>query len=125
MDKWTMQLEAIREDFSVKPAESRRLFRVLSDVGITAGNRTFCILKGALNGGLDIPHGDEKFAGSNKEEKPLDSDVHRKGQMAAYMRVWMEEESKKHQSHFTEYNKRKSESNDIEEIRLKDFPHST
>ena len=47
--------------------------------------------QGALDGGLDIPHSDKRFAGFSKDSKQLDVDVHRKyifgGHVAAYMRV--------------------------------------
>ncbi|KAG5095288.1 hypothetical protein JHK84_050876 [Glycine max] len=60
---------------SVEPAESKRPFRALLDVGLiktTTGNRVFGALKGALDGGLDIPHNDKRFAGFDKEKKELD-----------------------------------------------------
>lgn len=44
-----------------------------------------------MDGGLDIPHSDKRFAGFSKDSKQLDVDVHRKyiygGHVAAYMRV--------------------------------------
>ena len=50
------------------------------------------IAQGALDGGLDIPHSEKRFAGFSKESKQLDPEVHRKyiygGHIAAYMRVW-------------------------------------
>ncbi|GLT71150.1 hypothetical protein SLA2020_431870 [Shorea laevis] len=62
-------VEATGEDYSVEPAESRRPFRALLDVGLirtTTGNRVFGALKGALDGGLDIPHSEKRFAGLEK-----------------------------------------------------------
>lgn len=51
----------------------------------------FVWLQGALDGGLDIPHSDKRFAGFDKEKKELDAEVHRKyifgGHVAAYMKV--------------------------------------
>jgi len=48
-------------------------------------------LQGALDGGLDIPHSDKRFAGFDKDKKELDADVHRKyvfgGHVASYMKV--------------------------------------
>ena len=48
-------------------------------------------LQGALDGGLDIPHSDKRFAGFKKDDKQLDADVHRKyifgGHVVSYMRV--------------------------------------
>lgn len=50
--------------------------------------------QGALDGGLDIPHSEKRFAGFAKDSKQLDADVHRKylygGHVAAYMRVSVE-----------------------------------
>ncbi|GKV53758.1 hypothetical protein SLEP1_g60273, partial [Rubroshorea leprosula] len=109
------------EDFSVEPTENRRPFRALLDVGLiktTTGNRVFGALKGALDGGLDIPHSDKRFAGFGKESKRLDAEVHHKyiygGHVAAYMRTLMEDEPEKYQSHFSEYVKREIEADDLE-----------
>ena len=56
------------------------------------------ILQGALDGGLDIPHSEKRFAGFAKDDKQLDADVHRKyifgGHVAGYMRVRMERSSR-------------------------------
>ena len=35
----------------------------------------FAALKGALDGGLDIPHSEKRFVGYSKEGKDLDSEV--------------------------------------------------
>lgn len=48
-------------------------------------------MQGALDGGLDIPHSEKRFAGFKKDDKQLDAEVHRKyifgGHVASYMRV--------------------------------------
>ncbi|MBA0579431.1 hypothetical protein Gorai_021688, partial [Gossypium raimondii] len=110
-------VEATGDDFTVEPAESRRPFRALLDVGLvrtTTGNRVFSVLKGALDGGVDIPHSEKRFAGFNKDSKQLDPEVHRKyiygGHVAAYMKMSPE----KYQSHFSEYIKRGIEPDSIE-----------
>ncbi|KAI5438922.1 hypothetical protein KIW84_024591 [Lathyrus oleraceus] len=59
-----------RNDVLMPAADSRRPFRALLDVGLvytTTGNRVFGALKGALDGGLDIPHSDKRFAGFYKK----------------------------------------------------------
>lgn len=116
-------VEATGEDFYVEPAESRRPFRALLDVGLirtTTGNRVFGALKGALDGGLDIPHSEKRFAGFSKDSKQLDAEVHRKyiygGHVAAYMRTLMEDEPEKYQSHFSEYIKRGLGPDNVEEM---------
>ncbi|KAI8014893.1 60S ribosomal protein L5 [Camellia lanceoleosa] len=82
--------------------ESRRPFRALLDVGLlrtTTGNHVFGAIKGALDGGLDIPHSDKRFAGFSKDSKQLDAEVHRKyiygGHVSAYMATLMEDEPEK------------------------------
>ncbi|XP_038995418.1 60S ribosomal protein L5-like isoform X1 [Hibiscus syriacus] len=114
-------VEATGEDFSVEPAETRRPFRALLDVGLvktTTGNRVFGVLKGALDGGIDIPHSEKRFAGFNKDSKQLDPEVHRKyiycGHVASYMRTLIEDEPEKYQSHFSEYIKRGLEAESLE-----------
>lgn len=73
-----------------------------------------------MDGGLDIPHSDKRFAGYKKEDKQLDAEVHRKyifgGHVAAYMRTLTEDEPEKYQSHFVEYIKRGIEPDDLEEL---------
>ncbi|CAA0820661.1 60S ribosomal protein L5-2 [Striga hermonthica] len=116
-------VEATGEDYSVEPAETRRPFRALLDVGLlrtTTGNRVFGALKGALDGGLDIPHSDKRFAGFNKDNKQLDPEVHRKyiygGHVAAYMNTLMEDEPEKYQSVFSQYIKKGVEADNIEAL---------
>ncbi|KZV51649.1 hypothetical protein F511_29065 [Dorcoceras hygrometricum] len=122
-EEYEGNVEATGEDYSVEPAESRRPFRALLDVGLirtTTGNRVFGALKGALDGGLDIPHSDKRFPGFDKEKKQLDPDVHRKyiygGHVTAYMNILMEDEPEKYQSHFSEFIKKGIEPDTIEEM---------
>ncbi|XP_047336178.1 60S ribosomal protein L5-1-like [Impatiens glandulifera] len=122
-DEYVGNVEASGEDFSVEPAESRRPFRALLDVGLirtTTGNCVFGALKGALDGGLDIPHSDKRFAGFSKESKQLDADLHHKyiygGHVAAYMRTLIEDEPEKYQTHFSKYIKQGVDADSIEEL---------
>ncbi|CAA7023694.1 unnamed protein product [Microthlaspi erraticum] len=116
-------LEATGEDYSVEPTDSRRPFRALLDVGLirtTTGNRVFGALKGALDGGLDIPHSDKRFAGFNKENKSLDAEVHRNyifgGHVSNYMKLLTEDEPEKFNTHFSQYVKSGVDAENIEEL---------
>ncbi|WVZ95513.1 hypothetical protein U9M48_041266 [Paspalum notatum var. saurae] len=116
-------VEATGEDYSVEPADERRPFRALLDVGLvrtTTGNRVFGALKGALDGGLDIPHSDKRFAGFKKDEKQLDAELHRKyiygGHVADYMRILADEEPEKYQAHFCEYIKKGIDADGMEAL---------
>ncbi|XP_050896820.1 60S ribosomal protein L5 [Lathyrus oleraceus] len=122
-EEYEGNVEATGEDYSVEPADSRRPFRALLDVGLaktTTGNRVSGALKGALDGGLDIPHSDKRFAGFDKEKQELDAEVHRKyifgGHVSAYMKTLIEDEPEKYQTHFSEYIKKGIEADELEEL---------
>ncbi|KAL6189468.1 hypothetical protein ACLB2K_040857 [Fragaria x ananassa] len=122
-EEYEGNLEATGEDFSVEPGENRRPFRALLDVGLvrtTTGNRVFGALKGALDGGIDVPHSEKRFAGFSKDSKSLDAETHRKyiygGHVAAYMGTLIEDEPEKYQTHFSEYIKKGIEAEGIEEL---------
>ncbi|KAL2928829.1 60S ribosomal protein L5 [Bienertia sinuspersici] len=77
-------------------------------------------VEGALDGGLDIPHSDKRFAGFSKDSKSLDPEVHRKyiygGHVSSYMKTLMEDEPEKYQSHFSEFIKRGINPDNLEEL---------
>jgi len=93
--------EVTGEDYHVEPNfGSPAPFRALLDVGLvrtTTGARVFGALKGACDGGIDIPHNDRRFPGSKKEGEEFkgDPEVVRKyifgGHVADYMRALAEE----------------------------------
>lgn len=91
-------------------SDERRPFRAVLDVGIrdtTTGACVFGALKGAVDGGLDIPHSEKRFPGYDREEKEYDADSHRAhifGQhVADYMRHLQEENPEKYAKHFSRY----------------------
>lgn len=56
------------------------MFRCHLDVGLartTTGARVFGALKGAADGGLNIPHSTKRFPGYDTESKSFNADVHR------------------------------------------------
>jgi len=60
--------------------ESQFPFKAILDVGLartTTGARVFGVLKGAVDGGLAVPHSPSRFPGFNKEKESLDAKVHR------------------------------------------------
>merc|ERR1712037_653687 len=55
-------------------------FRACLDVGLartSTGAKVFAAMKGAVDGGLDIPHSEKRFPGYDAESKELNADVHR------------------------------------------------
>lgn len=99
------------EDFNVQEiANEPRPFRANLDVGLnrtTTGARVFAALKGATDGGLNIPHSEKRFVGYNSETKELDASVLRKyifgGHVSEYMQKLSEENPEKYKKQFSQY----------------------
>ncbi|CAD6212906.1 unnamed protein product [Miscanthus lutarioriparius] len=76
--------------------------------------------EGALDGGLDIPHSEKRFAGFKKDDKQLDADIHRKyiygAHVTDYMKNLAEEEPEKYQPHFSEFIQKGIEAEDMEAL---------
>lgn len=100
-------------------------FRAFLDVGLartSTGARVFGALKGACDGGLDIPHNGRRFPGSyvedgNHEQNP---DKHRDyifGQhVANYMRELKEEDEEAFNKQFARYVKNGVSADDLEDM---------
>ncbi|KAK9791578.1 hypothetical protein WJX73_000136 [Symbiochloris irregularis] len=109
-DTYTGVEEATGEDYNVEEDGDKRPFRCLLDTGLkrtSTGSKVFAALKGATDGGLDIPHSDKRFVGYNAEDKSLDAEVLKKyiygGHVAAYMEELQEESPEKYQTHFAAF----------------------
>jgi len=90
--------------------EEVRPFKCFLDVGLrrtTTGARVFAAMKGASDGGLFIPHSENRFPGYDKESKSLDSETLRNyiygGHIADYMRHLEEKDNEKYKRHFSQY----------------------
>merc|ERR1719316_635113 len=72
-DGEVVSTEAGKKTYFVEELDDdKRPFKCLLDVGVTTtttGHRVFAALKGASDGGLDIPHNHKRFAGYDKEAK--------------------------------------------------------
>ncbi|CAM9579860.1 unnamed protein product [Ascophyllum nodosum] len=103
--------------------EERRPFKALLDVGVrttSTGNRVFGCMKGAADGGLDIPHNEKRFPGYDRDTKSYDAEVHRDriygAHIAEYMEYLTEEDEAKYKEHFAEYIKNEITFDDIEDM---------
>jgi len=90
--------------------DDKKPFRCLLDVGCrttSTGCRVFGALKGAADGGLDIPHSEKRFPGYDRDAKQYDADMHRErifgGHVSEYMEYLEEEDNAKYQTHFAAY----------------------
>jgi len=103
------------EDFNVEPSEDEdaaKPFKALLDVGLqrtTAGARIFGVLKGATDGGIDVPHNDHRFPGSKREggEWSTSPETHRKYifglHIAEYMKSLSSENEEAYNTQFKRY----------------------
>jgi len=101
----------------------RRPFRAYLDVGLartTTGARIFGVLKGAVDGGLNIPHSDRRFPGFDEESKKLDAAVHRNyifgGHVADYMKHLAGEDEEAFKTQFSQFIKNGVTADNIDSI---------
>merc|ERR1712134_89062 len=85
-------------------------FHALLDVGLkrtTIGSKIFAAMKGAFDGGLEIPHNEKKFYGYDADEKEYDAEANRErilgGHVATYMNSLEEEEPGEFAEKFKKY----------------------
>jgi len=97
------------------------------DIGLaraSTGANIFAVLKGAVDGGLNVPHSERRFRGwdssANDGEGDYDPEVHRDSifgkPVADYMRLLKEENEEAYQKQFSRYIKEGINADDLEEI---------
>jgi large subunit ribosomal protein L5e len=98
-------------------------FRCFLDLGLrrtTTGSRIFGVLKGALDGGLDIPHSTKRFYGYKKEKKNYDAKAHRDRifgkHIASYMKTLQGEDADQYKKLFSQFIKHGISSDMIESM---------
>jgi large subunit ribosomal protein L5e len=107
----------------VDEESGRRPFRCLLDVGIkntTTGCKIFGAMKGASDGGLDIPHSNKRFPGYNRDTKAYDAEVHKAHifgeHVADYMKEMEEDDEENFKKHFAAYLDADISADDMEEV---------
>ena len=91
--------ENLGDDYNVEAEDGeRRPFKCYLDTGLvrtSTGSRVFAALKGAVDGGLDIPHNDKRYAGYDLQDKSLDPETLERyikgGVVAEYVEEMQEE----------------------------------
>jgi large subunit ribosomal protein L5e len=104
-------------------ADGPGAFRCYLDVGLlktSTGARIFGAMKGAVDGGLNIPHSMKRFPGYDSESKEFNAEVHRKHifgvHVADYMRQLAEEDDDVYKRQFSQYIKNGVTADSIEEM---------
>ncbi|EXX78311.1 hypothetical protein RhiirA5_353383 [Rhizophagus irregularis] len=114
-------------DGKVAPIEeledAPRPFKAFLDVGLkrtSTGSKVFAALKGASDGGIFIPHGENRFPGYDAESKTLDTEVLRKyiygGHVADFMRILQEEDDDKFKKQFSKFIEAGVGADDLEKV---------
>jgi len=100
-------------------------FRALLDVGLkrtTLGSKIFSAMKGAFDGGLEIPHNEKKFYGYDPDEKEYDAESNKErilgGHVSAYMESMQEEEPEEYEEKFKKYIAADVSADNMEEMYL-------
>merc|ERR1712054_626649 len=100
-------------------------FHALLDVGLkrtTLGSKIFAAMKGAFDGGLEIPHNEKKFYGYDADEKEYDADANRErilgGCVKEYMESLQEEEPEEYEEKFKAYISQGVEPDGLEDMYL-------
>jgi len=121
--KYQGKVDADGADYTVEPSEGPRPFKALLDVGLartTTGARIFSVMKGALDGGINVPHSVKRFAGYNTESKKLNPESLKKhifgGHVADYMKKLQGEDDKAYQKQFSRFVKAGIKAGDLEAI---------
>jgi len=120
------QKEVDGEDYNVEAEDgSNAPFKANLDVGLartTTGARVFGALKGACDGGLNIPHNPRRFPGTTKDGKEYktDPDKHKQyifgGHVADYMRKLSSDDEESYKRQFARYIALKVSADDLENI---------
>ena len=103
--------------------EDRRPFKCVLDVGLartSTGARVFGAMKGASDGGIFIPHSENRFPGYDIETKELDAETLRKyifgGHVAEYMETLADDDEERYKSQFQGYLDDDIEAEGLEEL---------
>jgi len=108
-------------------AEGPKPFKAILDVGLTrttTGARIWGALKGAVDGGLHVPHNTKRFPGYKAPEEKggegeYDAEAHKErifsGHVKEYMEMLQEEDPTKYEAHFAKYIEAGFEPDNIED----------
>ena len=103
--------------------EERRPFKCILDVGLartSTGARVFGAMKGASDGGIFVPHSENRYPGYDIETKELDAETLRKyifgGHVAEYMETLADDDEERYKSQFQGYIDDEVEAEGLEEM---------
>eukprot|EP01116_Phalansterium_solitarium_P011263 TRINITY_DN26894_c0_g1_i1.p2 TRINITY_DN26894_c0_g1~~TRINITY_DN26894_c0_g1_i1.p2 ORF type:complete len:315 (-),score=105.33 TRINITY_DN26894_c0_g1_i1:120-1028(-) len=123
-DKYKGNSQVDGTDYNVEALDDGpHPFRAFLDVGLrrtTTGSKLFAALKGACDGGLDVPHSERRFVGYDEEGKKGDAETLRKyifgGHVADYMKLLADDDEAKYNAQFSAYIKAGVKADDLQSL---------
>lgn len=128
-DTFKGQEEIDAEDYHVEEEEhDSRPFKCILDVGLqrtTNGHRMWGALKGAVDGGLHIPHTNKRFPGFKAPEDKggeaeYDAEAHKERifgtHIKEYMEMMAEEDPNKYEAHFSKFIENSIDADGVEDM---------
>jgi len=118
------QTEVNGEMYNVEDVEEGPgAFRANLDIGLartTTGAKIFGVMKGAVDGGIEIPHSEKRFPGYDREAKEFNAAVLRDHifgkHIADYMQRLMDDDEDAYKRQFSRYIKAGITADELEEI---------
>ena len=114
------------EHYVAEMNAEKKPFRVYLDVGIrvtTTGARIFGAMKGATDGGLDIPHNEKRFPGYNRDNKKFEPDELRARIMGEHVQDYQnkirEDDEEQFQKMWSKYVAAKQDPDELPEMYAK------
>jgi len=112
------------ETYTVEEVAGKaRPFKCVLDVGLkrtTTGAKVFAVLKGAVDGGLDIPHSETRFYGYDSGESKYNAAAHRDRilgkNIGEYMNSLKEDDEEAYKRQFARFIKEGISSSNIEKL---------
>jgi large subunit ribosomal protein L5e len=123
-DRYAGQEEPDGEPYRVEAEEDGpRPFYCVLDTGLkatTTGSKIFTALKGALDGGLDIPHNEKRMIGYDPDAKEFDADMMQSyifgGPVQEYIEYLEEEDPDLLRKQFSSYMEEEIGADDMEDL---------
>jgi len=101
----------------------RRPFKAFLDVGLSrtsTGARVFGVMKGASDGGILVPHSENRFPGFDMESEELDAETLKKyifgGHVAEYMETLADDDEERYKGQFVKYIEDDVEADALEDL---------
>ncbi|EGG17544.1 60S ribosomal protein L5 [Cavenderia fasciculata] len=126
-DLYKGQEKVTGDDFNVTAVEDKpRPFKALLDVGLartTTGAKVFAVMKGACDGGVNIPHKKTRFVGFDAESKKLNTAVLRGhifgAHVSEHMKQLQADDEESYKKHYSQYIKNNIAPKDVEAMYTK------